>query len=46
MLAMFVTAAVLSKGTLLSEEQLPNISDIFATDAVLNKGMLSRDAQP
>ena len=35
---MFITAAVLNRGTVVKEEQLANILLMFVTAAVLNKG--------
>ena len=43
---MFVTDAVLNKGTSVKEAQLLNILDIVVTDAVLNKGTSVKELQP
>ena len=45
-LLIFVTAAVLNRGTFLRDVQPPNILLIFVTAAVLNRGTFLRDVQP
>jgi hypothetical protein len=45
MLPMFVTAAVLNRGTEVREEQLLNMLLMFVTAAVLNKGTEVRTVQ-
>ena len=46
MVLIFVTAAVLSNGTLVRAKQLENMLCMLVTDAVLNKGTVIKEWQP